>query len=155
MKLLYSLVAFLFIMLLLVGCSGTDEGTVGVSIEIKNADDIGAVGFNLIYDPSVLSVGDVLRDELATGADSGYNADTPGNLLVVVQNARPINGDGVLVKVFFNLLDESGSSSITLENVVAKNRTTLENVNAGTVPGSFNALDMSVVAPVIDFSILQ
>ena len=151
-RLLSILGAFIALVLLTLSCGGTEEGIIDVPIEIKNATDVGAVGFEIVYDPNVLAATEVRADELSREAESGYNADTPGRVFIAVQNAPLINGDGILVKAYFKVLDNAGTSTLTLENIQARNGVTLEYIDAQSSSGYFGAADMTVTAPVIDFS---
>jgi len=152
MKLLSILGTFIAVVLLTLSCSCTGENIIQVPIKIRNATDVGAVWFELVYDPNVLAATEVRADELSSGAESGYNADTPGRVFIAVQNAPLINGDGILVKAYFKVLDNAGTSTLTLENIQARNGVTLEYVDAQSSSGNFVAADMTVTAPVIDFS---
>ncbi len=152
MRLLSILGAFIALVLLTLSCGGTEESIIDVPIEIKNATDVGAVWFDLVYNPDVLTATEVRVDELSRGAEAGFNADTPGRMLIVIQNAPLINGDGILVRAYFEVLDYAGTSTFTLENIQAMNGVTLEYVDAQSSSGNFAAADMTVTAPVIDFS---
>lgn len=151
-RLLSILGAFIALVLLTLSCSCTGESIIDVPVEIKNATDVGAVWFELVYDPNVLAATEVTADELSSGAESGYNADTPGRMFIVVQNGPLIDGDGILVRAYFEVIDYAGTSTFTLENLQARNGVTLELVDAQSSSGNFVAADMSITAPVIDFS---
>lgn len=152
MRLLSILGAFIALVLLTLSCGGTEEGIINVPVKITNATDIGAVAFDLVYNPYVLTVTEVKVDELSIRADAGFDADTPGRVFIAVQNAPLINGDGILVRAYFIILDYAGTSTFTLENIQARNGVTLEYVDAQSSSGNFVAADMTVTAPVIDFS---
>ncbi len=144
--------AFIALVLLTLSCSTTGEDIIDVPINIKNATDVGAVGFDLVYNSDVLTATEVSVDDLSRGAEAGYNADTPGRLYIAVQNAPLINGDGILVRAYFEVVDHAGISTFTLENIQARNGVTLEYVEAQSSGGNFVAADMTITAPVIDFS---
>ena len=50
------------------------------------------------------------------------------------------------------VVDHAGISTFTLENIQARNGVTLEYVEAQSSSGNFVAADMTITAPVIDFS---
>lgn len=151
-RLLSILGAFIALVLLTLSCGGTEEGIIDVPIKIKNATDIGAVGFELVYNPNVLAATEVRVDELSRKANAGFNAATPGRVVIGVENAPLINGDGILVRAYFKVLDYAGTSTFALENIQARNGVTLEYIDTQSSSGNFVAADMTVTAPVIDFS---
>ncbi len=134
-------------------CIPNVRPTLEIPIEVRNADDIGAIAIELVYDSSVLRVDRVDPAELAEGADAGFNKDDRGRLVVVVQNAPSINGDGTLVTVIFDVMDERGETDLVIEDIQARNFTTHEFVSdqAQGQTGNFRADDMSYVAPAIVF----
>ena len=132
------------------GCSGAESVT--VPVEVRNADDIGAIAFELVYNSALLKVDGVDNVGFSKGADAQYSAATPGRLVVVVQHAPAMNGDGTLVEVHFDILEHSGESSLTLENVQARNRSTLEYIATQTEPGNIQVEDGAYVSPQIIFA---
>jgi hypothetical protein len=127
------------------GCAG--PGTLTLPVEVSTTEALGAVAFYLIYDASLLEVTGVDPADLAEGADSGFNSDTPGRLLVVVQQAPSIDGDGTLVDIQFDILEGEGQSSIGLEDVQVKLLATGDRVSVRIEAGSVQADDASYVAP--------
>lgn len=140
----------LLLMMIALGCD-LGEGSIGVPIELKNADRVGAVAFTLLYDSTVLEVEGVEMRALARGATAGYNADTPGELFVSITNAPNISGNGTLVEVKFKVLDDAGSSTLQIEVLGALNLDTQEPVETVVSDGLFSAADNSTDPPVITF----
>jgi len=140
------------VILLAVWASGcvTTTTTVSVPVEVRSANNIGAIGFELAYDSTLLEVTEVDDVGFSESADAGYNSDTPGRLVVVVENAS-INGDGTLVEVNFKALQDSGESAVTFERIEARNATTGELVTTQTEAGSIRVDDESYVSPKIVF----
>ena len=120
-------------------------------VQVRGADEIGAIAFELVYDATLLDPTLVDPDELAKGANAGFNDDNPGRLVVVVQNAPSIDGDGTLVTIQFDVLRDSGTSDLVLENVQARSLATLEFVSPMVQPGNVVAEDLSYVAPTFVF----
>jgi len=152
MRLLSVLGALIALVLLTLSCGGTEGDIINVPVKITNATDIGAVAFDLVYNPYVLTVTEVKVDELAIRAEAGFNINTPGRIYIVVQNGPPINGDGILIRAYFKVLDYAGTSTLTLENILARNVVTLQYVDTQSSSGNFVAAGMTVTPPVIDFS---
>ena len=50
MKFLYILIPVILLFILVIGCGGSEAGVIGVPVEVRNAEDIGAIGFELVYD---------------------------------------------------------------------------------------------------------
>ena len=152
-KRIVQLVLFASIALLavapVVGC-GTGGGGLGVPIKIENADHVGAISLNLLYESTVLEVTAVNVGALVSGSSAQWAVEEPGRLKVVVQNAN-INGDGTLVTVKCKGLNATGSSTLVIQVLGAISADTGEDVETQVTDGSFSAADDSVEAPVISF----
>ena len=134
---------------LVVGC-GTAGGGPSVPVKIENADHVGAIAFNLVYDSSVLKVTTVNVEDLARGSSAQWAIVGTGQLKVVVQNAN-INGDGTLVTVKCKALNTTGSSTLVIQVLGATSGNTGEDVGTQVTEGRYSAADDSVEAPVISF----
>jgi len=148
-KSLICLSVLLMLSALVVGC-GTGRGGLSVPIKIENADHVGAISFNLLYDSSVLKVTAVNVGDLAKGSSAQWAIVGTGQLKVVVQNAN-INGDGTLVTVKCKGLNATGSSTLVIQVLGATSGNTGEDVETQVTDGSLSAADESVEAPVIIF----
>lgn len=149
-KFLVCLSAIVLLLTLVVGC-GTGGGGVDVPIKIENADHLGSIAFNLLYDSTVLEVTAVNVGSLARGSNAQWAIEKPGQLLVGVQNAKNIDGKGTLVAVKCKVLNTTGSTTFAILVLEARSANTGELVETQVSEGSFSASDMSIEAPVIDF----
>ena len=144
------LCVLLMLSALVIGC-GTGGGGLSVPVKIENADHVGAISFNLLYDSSVLKVTAVNVGDLAEGSSAQWAIVGTGQLKVVVQNAKNMNGDGTLVTVKCKALNSTGSSTLAIQVLGATSANTGEDVGTQVTDGSFSASDDSVEAPVISF----
>ena len=135
--------------ILVMGC-GTAGGGLGVPVKIENADHVGAIAFNLLYDATVLKATAVNVGDLAGGSSAQWAIERPGQLKVVVQNAN-MNGDGTLVAVKCRVLDPTGSSTLVIQVLGATSADTGADVGTQVTAGTCTASDDSVEAPVITF----
>ena len=119
-------------------------------IKIENADHVGAISLNLLYDSTVLEVTSVNVGAPARRSDAAWQITGPGTLKVVVKNAN-INGDGTLVTVKCKALNTTGSSTLVIQVLGAIGADTGEDVETQVTDGTFTASDDSVEAPVIRF----
>ena len=149
-KLAVCLSAIVLLSTLVAGC-GTGGGGVSMPISIENADHVGAIAFNLLYDSTVFEVTAVNVGALARNSAAQWSVEKPGQLKVIVQNARNINGDGTLVAVKCKVLNKTGSSTLVIQVLEARSANTGEVVETQVSEGSFSASDMSIEAPVISF----
>jgi hypothetical protein len=133
---------------LMAGCD--IGGGLSVPVSIENADDVGALGFNLLYDSTVFEVTRVDLGTLAKGSVAQWALQKPGELLVLVSYAH-IDGNGTLVEVKCKVLNSTGTSTLAIQVLEARSASTSELVETEVSEGSFSASDMSVKAPVIRF----
>jgi len=152
MRVLLAVGAILVLVLSLIplGCD-LEPGTIGVPIEVTNADQVGAIAFNLIYDASVLEAQEVIAKKLAKGASAGYSTNTPGTLVVLVENAPDLNGSGTLVEARFKVLNAEGSTTFKIEVAEALSLETREPVETSVLDGSYSGPQNSVQPPTIVF----
>ncbi len=148
-KFMVCLSVILLLSALVAGCA--TEGSLSLPIKIENADHVGAIAFNLVYDPAVLEVTAVNVGVLARGSTAQWAIERPGQLKVIVQNAKNINGDGLLVAVKCRVLNSAGSSTLVIQVLEARSANTGELVETKVTEGTFTASDESFEAPVISF----
>jgi len=84
-----------------------------VSISVDGARRLGALQFDLRFDPAVLeaksvAIGDLL--EQSQGAME-FNPNEPGRLRVAIASPRPIKGDGELLQASFLVKGANGATS--------------------------------------------
>lgn len=147
-KAMVCLSAAILLSVLLSGCS--QGGGVSLPIKVENADHVGALALNLLYDSMVLEVTGVDAKALARTGTPRWTVLEPGKLLVVVENAD-IDGGGTLVEAKFKVVSSTGLSTLTIQVLEARSLNTGELVEAQVTDGAFTASDRSVEAPVISF----
>lgn len=100
------------------------QTTVEVPLTISDTTDRGIIAyqFNLRYDPTVLQLCPVpvaIAGTLSESMAFAVNPNTPGLVRVAVYGAYPLADEGVLLKVRFNAIGNSGSSTdLTWEDVL-------------------------------------
>jgi hypothetical protein len=129
------------------GSGGTKQ--IVVPINVSGASVLGALHLELSYDSDILQVVSVERGGLlGAGTLFQYNLDTPGDLIFGLADSHGISGDGSIAVVTFKA---SGKykyiSSLSMENVLAYNANTLEEIPGTTTEGSFNPGTKSLVLP--------
>lgn len=149
-KLVVCLSAIVLLSTLVAGC-GTSGGGLSVPVKVENADHVGAIAFELLYDSTVLKVTAVNVGALAGGSSAQWAIVQPGRLWVGIQGAKNLNGSGTLVTVKCKVLDAAGSSTLAIQVVATSSADTGEEVETQVNEGTFNASDDSVTAPVIRF----
>ncbi len=92
------------------------QTTVEVPLMISDTTDRGIIAyqFNLRYDPTVLQICSVPIDIAGTLSESmafAVNPNTPGLVRVAVYGAYPLADEGVLLKLRFTAIGNSGSST--------------------------------------------
>lgn len=126
---------------------------VSIPINAENANNIGALHLELVYDPMVLEPTEVEKGMLAGNAMLESNIDTPGRIVIGMIDASGISGNGPLAVISFRLVGANGmTSALTLEKLTAHDATTLMDIPTRATPGSFTVKDYSFKPPVILFS---
>lgn len=126
---------------------------VSIPINAENANNIGALHLELVYDPTVLEPIKVQKGMLAGNAMLESNIDISGRVVIGIIDASGINGNGSLAVISFSVVGTNGmTSALTLGKVVAHDATTLIDVPTRSTSGSFTVKDRSFTAPVILFS---
>ena len=134
---------------------GGDEETTGeleFPIQVEGASNVGSVAIELTYDSSVLEVTTIEAGELASNAMFEYNALIAGRVLIGIVDSSGIDGDGAVAKVSFNVIDDEGTSAITLQNIEAADADTLVDILTETSEGSYEAATQSITPPVLTFN---
>ncbi len=97
-----------------------EGGTVQVPLNINGATNLGALQFNVRYDPQVLQIDTVTRGALVANGLVDSNASESGKLRVGVVTTDAMNGDGVIANANFKVIGRAGTSSVlTIENARA------------------------------------
>lgn len=99
---------------------GEGGSTVQLPIEVAGAAKVGALQFDLVYDPQVVQADTVTRGALGGNALLDFNSSVPGRLRVGIVTTDGLQGDGVLANVNFKITGRAGANSaLTVENARA------------------------------------
>ena len=117
---------------------GEEGGTVQVPLQVSGATNLGALQFDVRYDPQVLQIANVTRGALAGNGLVDSNASESGKLRIGVVTTDALNGDGVIANANFKIIGRAGTNSaLTIENARAwetpSHLEILVNVEAGRV----------------------
>jgi hypothetical protein len=93
--------------------TGSVDSTTDVAIEVRDPQGLGAVQFDLIYDPDIVEPEAVEAGE-DVSALVDYNIVVPGTLRVAAASNEPIEEDGTLAVVTFMVLAE-GETDLDIE----------------------------------------
>lgn len=126
--------------------------SISVPIEIVNAANVGSIGFELVYDAAIVKAVKVEAGDLAANAMIEYNIDTPGLIRVGIIDTQGMNGDGSVVRILFNIFDDSGSSTMTLANTKAHDAGTLIDIPHEASQGNVEARGEIAAIPTIIFN---
>lgn len=97
--------------------TGVPGGDAEVPIAIRGAEGLGALRFELTYDPAVLEAGEVVAGQGIAGVLLESNVVSPGRLRVAMAGNEPMAGDGELTAAF--AVKTPGTSDLSLENARA------------------------------------
>jgi len=125
---------------------------VSIPINAENANNIGALHLELVYDPAVLEPTEVEKGVLSGNAMLEFNIDMPGRVVIGMIDAAGMSGDGSLVVVSFRVIGKEGTRTLDLEKVAAHDAASLMDVPTKATAGSFTVKDYSFKPPVILFS---
>lgn len=97
---------------------GASNGVVDVPIQIEGAKGIGAVQFDLLYDPAVVKAQSITRGPVAgDNALLESNVIQPGRMRAVFATTDGMKGDGIFATARFVVIGNTGqSSALTLES---------------------------------------
>lgn len=141
------IVAIVFVL----GCGGGSDDDGGgentVPIQVNNADGVGALHIELVYDSSIIEVADVTLGRLGENGQVDFEVE-PGRVVIGFIDAMGMSGSGDVVGVEFTE-NSDGESSLALENVVATDAETLYDLVVQTSAGSLDTDDDTSTAPVI------
>lgn len=144
-----ALIAIIVVAILLM-TGGAKE--VRVPIEVQDAANVGSLHLELVYDRATLSAIHVETGTAVGDAMFQYSVDAPGGVVVGIVSSQGINRDGSIAIVTFKVTGKSKASTyLSLENVVAHDATTLEEIPTSTTAGSITAKDGSFTSPTLLF----
>lgn len=104
--------------------ASNDEAETGKTFEypitLKEATNLGGIGFTLRFDPEILGFDELNTGSLASNALMQHNPIEPGKVLVSIVDANGMNGNGDLLLFKFRTKGEVGNNAIiALEDVRA------------------------------------
>ena len=127
--------------------------TVEVPVYLAGANNIGSLEFVLVYEPTVLEVANVEPGPLARNALVEFGTRTSGRLWAGLIDTNGLQGDGPVAIVSFDVVGHQPSSStLTLENVLAYDATSLLDVLTEASAGSFVVEGQAITAPTLTFA---
>ncbi|MEI7836629.1 MAG: cohesin domain-containing protein [Planctomycetota bacterium] len=90
--------------------AGASGSKVEVPINIRGAQQLGALQIELIYDPAILDAPTVEKGSLPQEITVGHNVVSPGRLRMVMNTSakESISGDGMLMKAVFLVKGQNG-----------------------------------------------
>jgi hypothetical protein len=143
-------VAAVVVAVLLLRTSGVQE--VKIPINIQGAANVGSLHLELAYDRQTMSA-TAVEDGTAVGdALFESNIAVPGDVVIGLVNNHGINGNGSVAIVTFQVTGKTKSATrLSLENVIAYDATSLDEIPASASPGSFTSKDGSFMPPTLIF----
>jgi hypothetical protein len=141
-----AVVVFVFV---LGGSDDEDGGENIIPIQVNNADGVGALHIELVYDSSIIEVTDVSLGSLGENGQVDYEVESPGRVTIGFIDAMGMSGTGDVVEISFTE-NSDGKSSLVLENVVATDAETLYGLVVQTSAGSLDTNNDTSTAPVIN-----
>lgn len=129
------------------------RGDVLAPILVNGVEDVGGLEITLAYDEQVLTGLSVMPGSLASAAYIESNVSTPGVVAIAIIDTTGITGSGELVIVRFRtdhiVVDPV---PLTLSSSAAYHAISLEPIPFESEDGWVNTGNLSVMAPVLDFS---
>lgn len=108
-----------------------------IPIAIRGAQGLGALQFELTYDPAVLEAGEVVAGPGIPGVLLESNVVSPGRLRVALAGNEPMAGDGELTATF--AVKAPGTSVLGIENARAWEQTNSLDMLIDVESGQFHA----------------
>ena len=153
-----TLAAILAIAVIAVSCgSGSDQdtkptGDVIIPIEFQNAKSVGSINIRFSYDSTMLQLNNVVPGKLAENAMLEYNATTPGLIAIGIIDSNGITGNGSVARIGFNAIGTTGTCPLKLELIETHNANTLVEIYNEPSDGSYNAKNLAINAPTVNFT---
>jgi hypothetical protein len=97
--------------------SGAVGDTTSISVNVKDAQNIGSMDLVIAYDPEILKVVKVEKGGLVKGLFSS-NTEQTGIVAIGIVDSKGINGNGEIAKITFEVLKE-GESRINIVDAKA------------------------------------
>ena len=123
-----------------------------VPINLERASNVGSLEFVLLFEPAVLRVSKIEGGALASNALIESSDGSPGRVWVGMIDVNGMSGDGPVAVITFTIVgDRESASSLTLQNVVAHDATTLLDILTEASVGNFSVGDYALTAPTLEF----
>ncbi|MDD5647826.1 MAG: cohesin domain-containing protein [Dehalococcoidia bacterium] len=117
--------------------SGSTTGNMNVPVNANNADNLGSLEFELVYDPTIVQPESVTKGDLADNAMLDFSLARSGRVWVALVDSNGLSGSGSLAEITFRRVGSGQTAAVlTLENVRAYNATTLVDIMTSTTAGS-------------------
>lgn len=143
-------VVAIIVAVLLLRTGGVKE--VKIPINVQGAANVGSLHLELAYDRQTMSATAVESGTAVGDALFESNIDVPGDVVIGLVNSQGINGDGSVAIVTFQVTGKAKSATnLSLENVIAYDATTLDEIPTSASPGSFTAKNGSFTPPTLIF----
>jgi len=97
---------------------GAAGSTVAVPIEVAGAEKVGALQFEVVYDPAVLEAQGAQAGALASDSMVEVKTDKPGRLFIALITTNSISGSGTVATASFRVIGDTGKTT-TLEPAAA------------------------------------
>ncbi|MBN1191087.1 MAG: hypothetical protein JXA46_15125 [Dehalococcoidales bacterium] len=141
---------FVLMITWIVGCTCAKNGKDNaIPINLQNAKNVGSIYLTVSYDPEVIEIKEVTPGELVKDAMLDYNFDQPGSVVIGIINTGGISGDGAIVALYFEIIDENGSSAINLDSVEMCDVNSLVDIRYQVSGGNVMAKDSGITPPVV------
>jgi hypothetical protein len=137
----------ILLLIALISCGGSGVGDeIKVPVRLENANNVGSLHIELVYDTAILQADDIKAGELVKNSLFESSLETPGRVVVSIIDVAGINGDGTVIETSFTIVGE-GTSELTLENIEAYDASTMYDIIIECSPG--NVEGNMVSAPVV------
>lgn len=107
-------------------CQGVTGAEIKATIHVREAEGIGSLQMEVVYDPTLLEPTEVEEGKMLPGAMLAFNVVEPGRLRVaaVGDPQKPVRGDGELAVVKLKVLGSAGKQCpLTIEHAQAWEQT--------------------------------
>lgn len=106
-------------------------------IYIRNAENLAALKYNLLYDDSVMTVSSVDKQYFVNGTNCDVNKNTPGIVKQSIVALDGLSGEGYLMNVWFNVKSDAAPGDYQLRLAVDEAfDTSFNNISIVKSPGT-------------------
>ena len=108
-----------------------------IPVKVGGATNLGAMDLVVTYDPAVLAFSSADLGDLSTNGMIESNGAIPGTVKIGFVDTAGVNGDGMLVKVTFNVIGKDGATSPVNIQVSGAWNLNLVDIQTTTSGGTF------------------